>query len=57
MPLYVWLERKDLKSDGGDINIFGLAPGIKCPTVRDIAENAQSSCLFVMDSGQESALV
>ncbi|HUX05970.1 MAG TPA: amino acid permease [Acidobacteriota bacterium] len=41
----------------GDINIFGLAPGINCPAVRDIAERAQSSCLFVKDSGLESALV
>jgi solute carrier family 12 sodium/potassium/chloride transporter 2 len=41
----------------GDINLFGLAPGIDCPVVRNIAESAQSSCLFVRDSGLESALV
>jgi solute carrier family 12 sodium/potassium/chloride transporter 2 len=41
----------------GDINLFGLAPGVDCPMVRDIAESAQSSCLFVRDSGLESALV
>lgn len=41
----------------GDINIFGLAPDIKCPRVRKVTLLAGSSCLFVKDSGWESALV
>jgi len=40
----------------GDINIFGLAPELSLDVLRRLAEAAKSSCLFVGDSGQESAL-
>lgn len=39
-----------------DINIFGLAPEISCSRIRDVTETTLSSCLFVKDSGWESAL-
>jgi len=42
---------------GGDINIFGLAGKTDCDSIRRIAEATQASCLFVRDSGQESAIV
>ncbi|MBN2317631.1 MAG: Na-K-Cl cotransporter [Acidobacteria bacterium] len=40
-----------------DINIFGIAPEISLDLVRRIGATANSSCLFVGDSGQESVLV
>ncbi|MBL7092697.1 Na-K-Cl cotransporter [candidate division KSB1 bacterium] len=42
----------------GDINIFGLAQD-KLPFdfIRGVSELTRSSCIFVKDSGQESALV
>jgi solute carrier family 12 sodium/potassium/chloride transporter 2 len=41
-----------------DINIFGLGPGrVPFEQIREITELTKSSCLFVKDSGQESALV
>ncbi len=40
-----------------DINIFGL-PGELCPDhLRSITQTIKTSCLFVADSGQESAVV
>ena len=42
----------------GDINIFGLAPDvIPFKFIRDVTEKTKSSCIFVRDSGKESALV
>ena len=40
-----------------DINIFGLGETIDLNNLRNITELAMSSCLFVKDSGNESALV
>lgn len=40
-----------------DINIFGVAPEISMEAVRRITMAANSSCLFVGDSGHENALV
>ncbi|KPK96406.1 hypothetical protein AMJ80_00220 [bacterium SM23_31] len=39
-----------------DINIFGLADELPFPFMREAPELTKSSCLFVKDSGQESAL-
>jgi amino acid transporter len=41
---------------GADINIFGLADELPFPFMREAPELTKSSCLFVKDSGQESAL-
>jgi len=42
----------------GDINIFGLAQDqIPFKFIREVPELTRSSCIFVRDSGQESALV
>ncbi len=40
-----------------DINIFGLAETLSFDFMRQSVEITKSSCLFVKDSGQESALV
>ena len=39
-----------------DINIFGLSTTLDLNYVREVTELAMSSCLFVKDSGNESAL-
>ena len=39
-----------------DINIFGLADDLPFPFMREAPELTKSSCLFVKDSGHESAL-
>lgn len=39
-----------------DINIFGLAKTLRLDFIRMVPELAKSSCLFVKDSGHESAL-
>jgi hypothetical protein len=39
-----------------DINIFGLARSLQLDAIREIPELTKSSCLFVKDSGYESAL-
>ena len=41
----------------GDINIFGLAENVSTEFLRKISTDARGSCLFVKDSGLESALV
>jgi hypothetical protein len=41
---------------GADINIFGLADKLPFAFMREAPELAKSSCLFVKDSGKESAL-
>ena len=41
---------------GADINIFGLADELPFPFMRKAPELTKSSCLFIKDSGQESAL-
>jgi solute carrier family 12 sodium/potassium/chloride transporter 2 len=41
---------------GADINIFGLADELPFSFMREVPELTKSSCLFVKDSGQESAL-
>jgi amino acid transporter len=44
------------KAPAADINIFGLAKTLQLDFIREIPELTQSSCLFVKDSGHESAL-
>ena len=39
-----------------DLNIFGLSHNIGVDKLREIASKTDSSCLFVLDSGDESAL-
>jgi solute carrier family 12 sodium/potassium/chloride transporter 2 len=41
---------------GADINIFGLADTLPFTFMREAPELTKSSCLFVKDSGKESAL-
>jgi amino acid transporter len=41
---------------GADINIFGLADELPFTFMRNAPELTKSSCLFIKDSGQESAL-
>ena len=41
----------------GDINIFGMPEKIDCNFMHLVTEKVDASCLFVMDSGQESVLV
>ncbi len=41
---------------GADINIFGLAGSLNLDFIREVPELTKSSCLFVKDSGHESAL-
>ncbi|MEJ2049566.1 MAG: amino acid permease [Calditrichota bacterium] len=41
----------------GDINLFGLREKLSFEFMRNSTELTKSSCLFVKDSGQESALV
>ncbi len=38
-----------------DLNIFGMSGNLSCAVMHDIAERSAASCLFVKDSGQESA--
>ena len=40
-----------------DINIFGLATELSFDFMRDAPIRTKSSCVFIRDSGQESALV
>ena len=40
-----------------DINIFGLASQLSFDFMRSVPQQVRSSCLFIGDSGQESALV
>ena len=40
-----------------DINIFGLGDELNLNFLRSTTESASSSCLFVKDSGEESATV
>jgi hypothetical protein len=57
--LYV-LEGKFLEAMPGapraDINIFGMASEVSLDLVRRISATANSSCLYVGDSGQENVL-
>lgn len=39
-----------------DVNIFGLSREIGADRLRDLSTKTKSSCLFVLDSGNESAL-
>jgi len=41
---------------GADINIFGLADKLPFKFMREAPELTKSSCLFIRDSGKESAL-
>lgn len=46
------------KTPRADINVFGLAAGnVPFDQIRDVTDLTNSSCLFIKDSGQESALV
>jgi hypothetical protein len=40
----------------GDISIFGLSDDLQFKFMRDVTESTNSSCLFVRDSGKESAI-
>ena len=40
-----------------DINIFGLADKVSFDFMRNAANSTKSSCIYIGDSGQESALV
>lgn len=44
------------KAPAADINIFGLAKTLQLDFIRAVPELTKSSCLFVKDSGHESAL-
>ncbi|MFC1539180.1 amino acid permease [Candidatus Latescibacterota bacterium] len=44
-------------SPKADINIFGLSENLSFELIHSIPENVKSSCIFVKDSGNESALV
>ncbi len=46
-----------LHSPNADINIFGMADRIPFDFMRSAPEHTRSSCLFIKDSGWESALV
>ncbi len=39
-----------------DLNIFGLQPEPNFDTIRDLVNTTDSTCMFVRDSGRESAL-
>jgi hypothetical protein len=41
----------------GDVSIFGLADDLQFSFMRDVTESTNSTCLFVRDSGKESAIV
>jgi len=45
------------KAPRADINIFGLGEELNFKMMRDIPTNINSSCLFIKDSGKESAVV
>jgi solute carrier family 12 (sodium/potassium/chloride transporter), member 2 len=45
-----------LDAPRGDINIFGLAGDLQFGFMREVTELTNSSCLFVRDSGKESAI-
>ena len=40
-----------------DLNIFGISETMVCESMRKIVKSVNTSCLFVKDSGDESALV
>ncbi len=40
-----------------DINIFGMSNDLDCQVMHELADLVDTSCLFVKDSGEESALV
>ena len=44
------------KAPSADINIFGLAKTLQLDFIRNVPDLTKSSCLFVKDSGHESAL-
>ncbi len=45
-----------LGAEDTDLNIFGLPNRVSAAQLRELSEKTRSSCLFVMDSGNESAL-
>ncbi len=44
------------KAPAADINVFGLAGNLQLDFIREVPELINSSCLFIKDSGHESAL-
>ena len=44
------------KAPRGDVNIFGLMDPPNFARMRDVVDRTRTSGLFVLDSGQESAL-
>ncbi len=45
-----------VKAPKGDVSIFGLADDLHFSFMREVTEMTNSSCLFVRDSGKESAI-
>ena len=45
-----------VKAPKGDVSIFGLANDLHFSFMREVTEMTNSSCLFVRDSGKESAI-
>lgn len=44
------------KAPQSDLNIFGMSKELDCETMHEVAELINTSCVFVKDSGEESAL-
>jgi hypothetical protein len=40
-----------------DLNIFGMSQDLDIDQMHELCQRADTACLFVMDSGEESALV
>ena len=49
-------EKAIAKVARADLNIFGLAYNVECDILKDLTRKTGGSCLFVKDSGNESAL-
>jgi hypothetical protein len=45
-----------LDAPQADLNIFGLQPEPNFDTIRDLVDKTDSTCMFIRDSGRESAL-
>jgi hypothetical protein len=43
------------KAPRADVNIFGMGNVVELDIMRGVAENTNTSCLFVADSGGENA--
>ncbi|MCF7905429.1 MAG: hypothetical protein K9M49_09810, partial [Candidatus Marinimicrobia bacterium] len=45
------------EAPAADLNVFGLSNDLDADIMHDLAENINSSCIFVKDGGEESMLV